>query len=133
MFKARLKSTLQQIFGIPKVSYDLPGESREQDCLFVDIQSSNASVKKTREVASVRGTILMYSSNDKLPFGFFSKKINQADPELTYDICFFNIDENTRTFQNIVERRCNFLYLYSNDYDPEGGEITSVEFEEGNA
>ena len=121
---------MKDIFEVSKVSFDLPGESREQDCLFIDIQSSKSSIKKTRENATVRGSILMYSNSEKLPFGFFLKKINQADEELTHDLCFFNMEENTRTFQNIVERRCNFIYLYSNDYDPEGGTITSVEFEE---
>lgn len=131
MFKEFLKESLKKIFQLSKVTYDLPGESREQECLFVDVQSARNSIGKKKECSIVRGTIILYGSSDKIPFGFFSKKINQADAELTSNLCFYNMDENTRTIQNIVERRCNFIFLYSNEYDPEGGSLTSLDFDEG--
>jgi len=127
VFRNTLKELLKDIFEIPKVSYDLPGESKEQGCIFVSIDSAQNSVKKGKECSIVRGSISIYSNGDKLPFGFFSKKINQAQPALTQGLFFYNMDENNKIFQNIVERKCNFIFLYSNEYDPEGGSLTSLD------
>lgn len=129
MFEKELKRRLEQIFGIPKVSFDLPGESLEQGVLFIDVSDARSCVKHERETAKVTGSIVIYSQADRLPFGFFSKKINQASAELTQGLFFFNMDENTKTQVNLVERRCGFVFLYSGEYDPDNGELTSVEFE----
>ena len=111
MFKKKLTDALKTIFEIHKVTYDLPSSDQEQECLFISIESAKISVKNGMECAQVQGSIIMYANGDKLPFGFFSKKVNQADPSLTRDLFFYNLDENTRTFLNIVERRCEFHFL----------------------
>ncbi len=130
MFEAELKDKVQRIFGT-KVSFTLPGESQEQECIFIDVQSALNFIKKGKEISTVRGTLLMYANSDKMPFGFYSKKIMLADPSLTKNFYFYNMDGNSKTIQNIVERRCDFVFLYSNEYDPNGGSLTSVDFDEG--
>lgn len=128
MFEDELQRRLRLIFGVSKVRYDLPGESQEQECLFVNITDSRARVSNNSERARVNGEIVIFANADKMPFGFFSKKINQADPRLTKDLFFHNMDQNERRYQNIVERRCEFVFLYHGDYNPAKGEITSIEF-----
>ena len=94
----------------------------------MNITDSRARVSNNSERARVNGEIVIFANADKMPFGFFSKKINQADPRLTKDLFFHNMDQNERRYQNIVERRCEFVFLYHGDYNPAKGEITSIEF-----
>ena len=133
MFKKELKNKLSQIFGLKKTTFDAPGESFEQDTLFIEISSAQSKVTQSRETAKVEGQIVVYSQGDKLPYGFFNKRIEQADPSLTRDFMFFNMDQNVANsparIQNIYERRCSFVYLYSAQYDPSQGSLTSIELE----
>jgi hypothetical protein len=131
VFRAEIKDQLSKIFGFKKVTFDAPGESYEQDTLFVEINESPTVAKEGRCTARVTGSLVVYSQLDKLPFGYFNKRIQQADPELTKKFFFFDIDLNPMNsparIQNIAERRVRFVYLYSAQYDPEHGEITTLE------
>lgn len=130
MFEADLKQRFERIFGIPKVTFSAPGESEEQGCLFVDIQSASSAVKKGRQIARVVGAISIFARSEKIPFGYFTKKINAASLELVSGLFFHNVDETSKRSQDIVERKCSFVFLYSGEYDPKVGSLTSVELSE---
>lgn len=127
MFEKELADKFQKIFGVKKVTYDTPGESREQECLWVEIENSKNSIKDGRAKAMVTGNVVMFGSNSKMPFGFFSKAIKQADTSLTKDLFFFDIESNTQRFRDIVQRGFSFVYFFDSQYDPAIGSITSVD------
>lgn len=142
MFKKEMQEKLKAIFGVSKVTFSSPGQSLEQDCIFVEIDNCKANTGQGVASARVSGSISIFSQYEKLPFGFFSKRIQQADPRHTKAFFFFDTDVEKQISptsaeaptQNIAERRASFVYLYSAQYDPNQGEITSlvadVEFEE---
>lgn len=126
MFKADLTSKMKQIFGINRVSFDRPGESMEQEMIWIEVDSSMNRISPPRQTAWVKGKIRIFGNSDKLPYGFLSKRINAANPDLTRDIFFYDFEENAETFRNIVERSMSFHYLYEGQYDPAIGEISEV-------
>lgn len=137
MFEASLKSKLSQIFGFRKTTYDAPSVDSstgtyEQQVLFIDITQATTRACNGKAYCHVRGSMTVFAQMNKLPFGYFNKRIEQADPELTKDLFFYDIDLNPASsparIQNIAERRVSFIYLYSTEYDPDQGEMTSLEF-----
>ena len=129
MFRKELKRKLSEIFAM-SVSFQKPSDDTpEQEIIFVEIDDSQSKVTHGKQVAKVNGSLVMYAPQEKLPFGFFTKKINQAGAELNQGFFFYGMDENKKTYVDLVERRCRFVFLYSGDYDPEAGTMTSVEFE----
>jgi hypothetical protein len=136
VFRQELEEKLSQIFGFRKTTFNAPtvdsnNGSLEQDVLFVEINDSNSRISEGKATAKVLGSLVVFSQMEKLPFGFFSKKIQAADRSLTKDFFFFDIDLNPinspARYQNISERRVRFVYLYSAQYDPAHGQITSLE------
>ncbi len=136
MFREELKAKLHLIFGLRKTTFDAATinsvtGSFEQDTLFIEVNQSNSRVTEGKAYAKVEGSLVVFSQMDKMPFGYFNKRIQQADPVLTKDLFFFDIDLNPANsparIQNITERRLRFVYLYSDQYDPAQGQITSVE------
>ena len=127
MFETELKEKFQKIFELKKVTFDAPGESNEQDCLFIEVEHSKNVIKDGVVKAMVSGNCLMYSQNEKLPFGFFSKAIKQADQSLTKDLFFYEIESNNQRYRNLIKRGFSFVYFFSSQYDPKIGSITSVE------
>lgn len=128
-----LEETLKQkfidIFGVKKCSFDAPGEIREQECLFIEIEVSNYRIKDGREKARVVGNAYMHGTNDKLKFGYFAKAIKRAsdaDYNLTKDLFFFDIEKNTVRYRNLVQRGFSFEYFFDSQHDPAVGTITSV-------
>ena len=131
MFRSELKEKLKDIFGFKKVTFSAPSESFEQDTLFVEIESANTRPSKGKKVyAKVSGNLVVFSHGAKLPFGFFSKRIEQADAELTSNFFFFDLDQNALNsparLQDISEIRGKFVFLYSAEYDPNQGSLTSL-------
>lgn len=122
---------MTRIFGIPKVSFDFPSESKEQDTIFINISQVISRVTAGVEACRAMGSLSVFANSDKLPFGFFNKKINSADLADTIDLFFYNIDQNAGYYGNLVERKCDFTYFYRDQYDPDHGEITSIVFSEG--
>jgi hypothetical protein len=120
-----IKEKLQRIFDLQKVTFDKPSESNEQEGIFVAIANSHFQVKDAREVARLDGSIHVYANADKLPIGYFSKRIDAAAIEDTRGF-FFGPEENMGTIQNIVERKFDFTFLYDSQYDPAIGTITSL-------
>lgn len=131
MFQKDLKSKFEKIFGFKKTTFDEAGES-EQNVLFIEITDCVSRVQNGKVYAKVNGEIVVYSHLKDLPFGFFNKRIQGADKTLTKGLFFFDIDTNVEKSptlsQNLSERRVKFLFLYEEQYDPNQGEITSLNF-----
>lgn len=126
MFEKELEDKFKKIFGIKKVSYDEPGENGEQDCLFIQVENVRSNPKDGRIVARITGNAALIGPNDKLPFGFFSKCIGNAEREDLADLFFSDFETNTRRYRNLVQRGFSFVYFFDSQYDPETGSITGV-------
>lgn len=122
-----MQDKFERIFELNKVVFDEPGASEEQECLFVEIEQNTSRIQDTFYVAKITGTATLFGQNNKLPVSFFAKKIAKADPDDKGDFFFFNIDENTRRFKNIVQRSFSFVYFFKNQYDPNKGEMSELE------
>ena len=127
---------LGAIFGFKKTTYDQPSVNAstgtfEQDILFIQVDRAASVTKEGRATSKVEGSLVVFSQMDKMPFGYFNKRIQQSDPELTRKFFFFDIDLNPTSspsrIQNITERRVSFVYLYAGQYDPDHGELTSLD------
>jgi hypothetical protein len=136
VFRREMAEKLAQIFGFQKTTYNAPSVnastgSFEQDILFIEIDKCTSSAKQGLETAKVEGSFVVFTQMNKMPFGYFNKRIQQAEHSLTKNFFFHDIDLNPNNsparIQNISERRVRFIYLYSAQYDPEHGELTSVE------
>jgi len=134
MFKKEMTEKLKAIFGVSKVTFDEPGDSFEQDCIFIEVKDCKSNTGQGKASARVTGDIVVFSEHGKLPFGFFNKKIQQADTRHTKEFFFYDVDQEPQAsqarFVDIAERRTSFVYLYSAQYDPNQGSLTSVEFAE---
>lgn len=134
MFRAELKSRLSKIFGFEKTTFDAPSESFEQDTLFVSIAEAQSRPSGKKIYSKVMGYLTVFSQKDKMPYGFFNKRIQKADAALTRELFFFDMDVDVASsparIQNISERRARFVFLYSADYDPNKGRLTSINMEE---
>ncbi len=132
MFRAELEKKFRSIFGIDKVTFNEEG-SFEQDTLFVEVNNCRTNPSQGFLTARVQGSIFIFAQRDKIPFGFFAKRITQADNELTKDLFFFEMDtENVASparIQNISERRCRFEFFFKTQYDvPKGDGLGGVDF-----
>jgi hypothetical protein len=136
VFRSELKQKLAQIFGLRKTTFDAPSidtgtGSFEQDTLFIEIDECRSRAGSGTVIAQVIGSIVVFAQMDKLPFGFFNKRIELSGHALTKDFFFFDIDLNQANgparIQNISERRVRFVYFYSDQFDPDHGELTSLE------
>ncbi len=130
MFETSLKSKLVTIFGVPKATFDMVSESREHNCLFISVDRAITWQSFNKATAEVRGSIALYMDSNKLPFGFFMRRLKDADPADHKDLFFFNMDQNEKYFGNLVERSCEFVYFYNAEYNDDFGELTSVTFED---
>lgn len=134
MFETELLDKFKAIFGLAKATYDTPTDEgsqgsnpvMEQDCLFVEIENSKNTIKDGKAVAMVSGKAVLLGRNEKIPFGFFSKAIQRADPALTKDLFFFDIEANTPRYRDLTVRGFSFIYFYRGQFDPDIGTITSV-------
>lgn len=127
MFEKELADKFKAIFPVKKVTYDTPGESREQDCLFIEVEEPKFTFKDGRAIATVTGNAVMFGRNEDLKFGFFSKAIAGAPAALTKDLFFSDFESNTQRFRDIVQRGFSFTYFFNSQYDPAIGTITSVD------
>lgn len=135
MFRNDLKNRLENIFGFKKTTFLAPSQSYEQDTLFIDIQTSKTRVTRKKGgavTAKVTGSLTVFSQDNKLTYGYFNKRIEQADPKFTRGLFFQDIDiddpASDARLQNIHERICNFTFLYSEQYDPSKGDLTELKF-----
>ncbi len=128
MFEKKLSLQLEKIFDLGKVSFDKPGDSHEQEGVFVEVARARTKVKDAREVAHITGKIHMFAASNKLPFGYIGKRIDAAEAADKDGLFFYEFEENKGMFRNIVERSVSFEYLFDSQYDPAIGRIDSVNF-----
>ncbi len=126
-----MERRLKSIFKFEKVSFNAPSkEAAEQDCMFVEIDPARPRpYGKDKISCKVSGILVVYSQSDRLPFGFFSKAIEQADPDDTRPFIFsteIDVAESQSRYQNIHERHLGFIFLYDTQYDPDRGSLTSI-------
>lgn len=130
MFRKELEARLHKIFGMKKSTFNAPSDAFEQDTLFIEIGNATNRVSQGKVYSRVTGQVVVFSQENKLTYGFFNKRIEQAGNALTKDLFFFDIDTNVESsparLQNITERRTSFMFLYSAQYDPNQGHITSL-------
>jgi hypothetical protein len=131
VFEKTLKDKLKRIFDMEKVTLDEPGDSQEQDCLFVEVLSSKNSVRDGKFIAKVSGTITVNANSDRLPFGYFSKKIAEANQDDVGPFFFYDIETSAGRFGNIDQRKMSFVFLFDAQYDPNVGTLNEVQFEVG--
>lgn len=129
MFENSLKEKFETIFEISKVTYDQPGESKEQECLFINVEKCLNKVVDGHFYCRVRGKGFVFAQAGKIPFGYFSKKINKSDPALTKDLHFSEIEESENLYENIVQRSFTFVYFFNSQYNPVVGNIEDIEIE----
>jgi len=130
VFGAQLAEQLKRIFSVSKVTYAQLRENQEQDCIFVDIESAKSFPKNGTLKSKVTGVGTIFSNYEKIPFGHLNKRIQLADAADTKDLFFFDIDVNTKTYVNLVQRTFSFVYFFSGQYDPDNGTLTSITFPE---
>lgn len=127
MFRKELEDKLKKIFGVKKTTYDAPSDDGpaatfEQDTLFIHVQQARSNPSQGKIRAKVTGSLTMFSKKDAMPFGFFSKKIHNAESALTKDFFFFDMDVDVANSParviNISERRVSFIYFYQAKFDP---------------
>jgi hypothetical protein len=124
--ESSLTEKLKRIFKLDKVSFDLPGESQEQEGIFIAVERDHAKVVDKREIHRVQGKLSIFASSNKLPFGYLAKAIAAARAEDVRPLFFFNFEENKGTIGKICERSLEFIFLFDSQYDPNLGTITSV-------
>ncbi len=127
MFEKELADKLKRIFDLKKVRYDAPSDSQEQECLFVEIEKANSRVSEQRFVGQATGKITVWGNSEKLPYGYFTKRIVEANKADTKDLFFYDFEENSQTIGNISQRGMAFRYLFDLQYNPNVGEMTELE------
>ena len=128
MFENELATKLKKIFDFDKVSYDIALDAREQETLFVDILKARPTIKDQKQLAMVEGKISVFANSQKLPFGYFAKKIAQAESTLTKDFHFYDFEENVNLYKNIARRDISFIYFFEGQYNTNDYKIEDINF-----
>lgn len=123
-----LSDKLKKIFKVKKVSFDDPGEAGEQECLFISVEKCNNSARDKVFKARVEGQCMMFGTNQKLPLGYFSKCLQEAEYADTKDLFCYDFESNTKRFKDKVQRGFSFVYFFSGQYDPDKGTLNQIEF-----
>lgn len=126
MFEKELGDKFKRIFQMKKYLYDVPSDSQEQECLFINVISSKNQVKDGRVTGKVTGKILVFCNPEKLPYGYFTKCVVEAEISDTKDLFFYEFEDNAGMASGISERSMSFIYLFDQQYNPNIGELTSL-------
>jgi hypothetical protein len=130
MFEKELQRRLERIFGVCKVTYlAADAAAPEQDCIFVEVDDVASRMQASgggRQTCKVTGSLLVFSQAERTTYGFFRKRAEQADPADTRGL-YIGPETNAGTIENVCARRVAFQFLYDSQYDPDRGEMTSLE------
>lgn len=129
MYEKHLIESLKKIFDLKKVTLSAPGESPEHECLFVDIETSRVKISEKRAKIRATGRCRLFGNSDRMPFGYFSQRIEASDRQDLSPFFFYDLEENANLIQNIAERSMSFVYFFDGQYDPDQGTLTSLEIE----
>jgi hypothetical protein len=135
VFEKELSEKFKAIFDVGKVTFDTPSlqnspgtvTTREQECIFINVQTAKNTFKSGQVLAMVTGSAIMIARSEKLPFGFFSKAIANAPLALTKDLFFYDFESNSAIFRDVVQRSFSFVYFFRGQFDPDVGTMTSVD------
>lgn len=129
MLENKLKKDLETIFGV-KATYDAASpEAREQDKLFVELETPFSNFVDGKVNMRVSGTAKIFAENNKIPINFFAAAVARADHDFVKNFFFSEMDENTTLFRNLVQRSFSFVYFFSGQHDPDLGSIESIKTE----
>jgi len=128
MLENEIVDLFKAIFDIKKVTLEEPGEALEQGVLFISVDSYTEDTKNGFVKGVLRGNAKVYSQSNKLPLGFFTRKLRSAGVDLTRDLFCTDFEMNLNVFQNLIERSFSFTYFYTSEYDPEQGSLTEIVF-----
>lgn len=123
----QIKQKLEQIFDFKKVSFNLPADDVEQNCLYVAIENSNIIYKENLCVARIFCSCRVFAPNEKLPVGYVSKKIALSAGSLTNNFFFYDIEENAKIFLDIIGKSFKFIYFYDGQFNPNEDKIEGIE------
>lgn len=134
MFRKELKEKLENIFKFKKTTFDAYSQEFEQETLFIEVQETHERVLGKGSVSmKIVGDLIYFGQVDKIKFGQVIKSIEQANADDKKMFFFYDIDRQNTSSQsriiNLLERRISFVYLYNGQYDPDKGEITSLEMD----
>lgn len=127
-----MTDTLKRIFDLDAVRFEMPTETQEQEVIFVNVVKSINKITQARALAMVSGSIMIFSDLHKMPYGYLSKKIAEADPDDTKNFFFSDFEENKSGFPTIAERSMSFVYFFDSQYNPDVGTITSIDLQRTN-
>ncbi len=140
MFRKQLEADARAIFGVKKTTFlAVDPASPEQDCLFIEAHSvSTRAHGKDRFSGIVKGALVMFSQEGRLPYGFFGKAIEKAPQSITKSFFFeqendvsakslTGVTTTSASIQNLHERRVGFTYLFDTQYDPDRGEMNELD------
>ena len=130
MFKKDLIAKFERIFEMEKVTFDAPSDKFEQDTIFVNVTEVFSRAANKKMNMRINGTIQIFSEHEKLPFGFMARMLEKAKLEDKKDLFFFSLDQEVSNsparMVNISERQAKFVFLFSKQYNPNQGTMTSV-------
>lgn len=134
MFEASLKGKFERIFQLKRTTFethgspsDIQSDSKQQECLFIEIIDSRNVIKDGKAVARVTGRGSVFCQNEKLPYAYFSKSVAKAEAADTKDIFFYDLEQHDPIYLNIARRSFSFIYLFSTQYDPNLGILNELE------
>ena len=131
MIEESITESFKKIFDLKKVTFNAPSSSDEQDVLFVNVNETEMSVKDNMLFCKATGVASIYARSDKLPLGYFEKKIQEAPFALTKDFFFYHMDVNEPIMINISKVSFSFVHFFSGQYNPHSDNISSIEFSGG--
>jgi len=127
-----LREKLKAIFDVKRCTLNAEApDAVEQETLFVRVESSRGVIKDGRELYRVIGQAFVFGQADKFPIGYFPKRIKDASPADSTAFFFYDIEETTGVYQNLVRRSFSFIYFFDGQYDPDNGTITTLNLSEG--
>lgn len=130
MFKADLEDRLKKIFCVNSVKFDAFVLGKEQEVLFVDIDTAKLYSTSGKHWWFVKGRLSICGIASKHKYGWAHSKIDIADKALTSKF-MFGRDERPIKYpynnNDFVKVDVDFFYIYDADFNPNSAKIASVE------
>lgn len=132
MFKKELIKRLDAIFQLKQGStFNAPSAEFEQEKLFVNVTGVVSQPRNKKICFKVEGFLQFFSQHEKIPFGYMQRALETASYENTAGLFLFQVDQEIANSQarmvNLSERRAQFVFLYSIDFNPNQGSLSSLE------
>jgi hypothetical protein len=130
MFRTDLEERLKKIFCVSVVKFDAFMLGKEQEALFVDIDTAKLYSTSGKHGWFVKGRLSICGIAGKHKYGWAHSKIELAEKSLTAPF-IFGRDENPIKFSNnnndFVKIDMDFIYIYDADFNPISAKIVRAE------